>query len=394
MRSFHKSILLFIGIAFCSSACAPAASDADLDMEVTIESMPMAQGAFFPDSFTGGTEKVWFDCTLEVPEGFDPESFALPAVSGLWAIDKDAVYEKYVEGRSGVETYTYPPSDFDPEGVEAYLFQTGDELTGQVSIGSGFSYYDDSGESLRGGDIYPESAEGASRENEVSIGSGDACVAEVKETLAKFAYPVEEYEFSWFSLNAEELEALTQEKLLGVAENIQESLMEDWDVPEDGWSETDNRYTIYAWQYYGGLPVLNHWMSTDMASAKVTYMSAPIRSTYNWQGMIDLSADAPYVFEATGQEAAFLPFPEIASAVVRRYTYLLDLSSEETEEGETEEPVTYSVNRAMLAVRVYLDEKRNYAVEPVWYFEVQSSNRDLQDILFFNALNGKEIYLA
>ena len=110
--------------------------------------------------------------------------------------------------------------------------------------------------------------------------------------------------------------------------------------------------------------------------------------------MIDLAVEAPYAFESTGQKADFLPFPEIASALVRKYTYLLDLSGTETEEKETEEPVTYTVSRAMLALRVYLDEEKTYAAEPVWYFEVQNSSTGYLDVLYFNALTGQEIYLA
>ncbi len=391
MRSFHKSILLFIGIAFCSSACAPAASDADLDMEVTIESMPMAQGAFFPDSFTGGTEKVWFDCALEVPEDFSPEDFELPTVTGLQPTDRDAVYKKYVEGQTVAEEHTFPPSLNQPEGRTVYVFKDGEEIIGEVAIGGGFNC---TVAELIGASVYPESAEGASQENAVAFGSGEYCVSQAKEELAEVSFPVEEYEFYWFSLDAEELDDLTQQILQQAGEGTEDFVLDALDVPAEGWDETANRYRIYAWQQYGGLTVFPLNMSTDEAMAKESYQSAPVSCDYNWQGMTGMYVRAPYAFEPTGQHADFLPFTEIVSAVVRKYTYLLDFSTQDMASGETEETDTYSVTRAKLALRVYLDEGENYAAEPIWYFEVQRSGASKQNILFFNALTGREIYLA
>ncbi|HIS31898.1 MAG TPA: hypothetical protein IAB44_10190 [Candidatus Limivivens intestinipullorum] len=394
MRKRCIFFFLILTLVFSASGCAPESSEEGLDAKLVIESMPVRDGAFFPDSFTGGTETVRFDCELEVSENFDAENFFLPAIPGLRPVDEEAVYEAYVEGRDVGETHEFSPTDYDPKGSTVYVFKTDGETTGEVSISSGFAYFDSFNNAFHGGDIYPESAKGASQENEVAFGSGEECVAQVKETLAGFSFPVEEYEFSWFSLDASDLDALTQEALLGASQEAGEFFADAWDLPEEGWTEADNRYMIYAWQYYSGIPVFLPWMSMDRASAKESYLSAPVSSTFTGLGMIDLAVEAPYAFESTGQKADFLPFPEIASALVRKYTYLLDLSGTETEEKETEEPVTYTVSRAMLALRVYLDEEKTYAAEPVWYFEVQNSSTGYLDVLYFNALTGQEIYLA
>ena len=50
------------------------------------------------------------------------------------------------------------------------------------------------------------------------------------------------------------------------------------------------------------------------------------------------------------------------------------------------------MERAKLAVRVYYDEKQEYAAEPIWYFEVKDGYGN-ETVLIMNAVTGKEIYL-
>lgn len=52
-----------------------------------------SNNSFFPFSYTGGTEKVKYDCVLEIPDGFDPFHFYMPKVSGLQCVDQDEAYK-------------------------------------------------------------------------------------------------------------------------------------------------------------------------------------------------------------------------------------------------------------------------------------------------------------
>ena len=97
-------------------------------------------------------------------------------------------------------------------------------------------------------------------------------------------------------------------------------------------------------------------------------------------GMQALLAEEPYLLEPTDVKADFLSFEEIADRVIEKYERLL-----------LEEGTVYTVERAMLAVRIY-DEASQYGAEPIWYFEV-TNNMTYPEVLMFNAITGEEIYL-
>ena len=186
-------------------------------------------------------------------------------------------------------------------------------------------------------------------------------------------FPVEEFQFYWFSLSGEEHAALEQERLA-------EGSIRAEDVKEGGWTQEDDAYEIYAWQIYQGLPVFPRIMSLNMQVAYENYQKAPVSACFSQNGMQALLAEEPYLLEPTDVKADFLSFEEIADRVIEKYERLL-----------LEEGTVYTVERAMLAVRIY-DEASQYGAEPIWYFEV-TNNMTYPEVLMFNAITGEEIYL-
>lgn len=319
---------------------------------------------FFPSSYTGGTEKVKFDCELEIPDDFDSFHFYLPSVKGLQCIDQNEAYKIGV-GEHEIKDQIVYPKDSDSITDQYYYFLDDDTVVG---IDSGFYLWNDAASCYVRTE--PLNASDASKE-QFDFASADEYIEQIKNKLECMSYPVDELEFSWFSVNENEYREL-EEKY------IANGYIEP-DKKKNEWTEEDNVYEIYAWQKYGGLQVFQQYMTVHMKSAFESYQKAPVSAYCSEKGILSLTAVAPYAFEATGEKAVFLKFPEIAELAAKKYDNLLD---------ET----TYTVERAKLAVRVYYDEKQEYAAEPIWYFEVKDGYGN-ETVLIMNAVTGKEIYL-
>lgn len=337
------------------------------EKNVQMESDLSAEDSLFPKTYTETTEHVKFDCELEIPEEFDAESFYLPIADGVQYLNGDAAYQKYVEGETVAETYEYQSGDPELPDSSHYILADGTS----VSIYGGFSYSRPEASIFR--QVMRESEVGASQEN-FSFGTGEECISQVKEALAEMDFPVEEYAFYWFSLSGEEHAALEEERLA-------EGSIGEENRKEGGWEADESEYEIYAWQMYQGLPVFLHYMSGNMQAAFESYQIAPVTACFSKDGMLSLSAAEPYILEASEERAVFLPFSEIAGKVIEKYDRLL-----------LEEESLYTVERAKLAVRMYVDGQSQYAAEPIWYFEV-NNNMTYTEVLMFNAVTGEEIYL-
>ena len=320
----------------------------------------------FPESYTRGSEHVKFSCELEIPEAFDAENFYLPQASGDRYLDMDAAYQYFVEGKKVAETYLEPSEEPGIPDDNVYFLEDGTS----IFLDGGINYHAPESSVLRR--VMLESEAGASKEN-FAFGTGEECTAQLKDTLAEMDFPVEEFQFYWFSLSGEEHAALEQERLA-------EGSIRAEDVKEGGWTQEDDAYEIYAWQIYQGLPVFPRIMSLNMQVAYENYQKAPVSACFSQNGMQALLAEEPYLLEPTDVKADFLSFEEIADRVIEKYERLL-----------LEEGTVYTVERAMLAVRIY-DEASQYGAEPIWYFEV-TNNMTYPEVLMFNAITGEEIYL-
>lgn len=338
---------------------------AEMKIETNAETQEENLGVpSFPSSYTGGNEKVRFDCTLEIPEGFDPSSFYLPDVTGLQLVDQDAAFQVGV-GEQEIKEQTVEPKSADYIADTYYYYLTDGTM---VCVDTGFYSGNDAASCyIR---TEPANERGASKET-FSFGTAEDFIEQIKNKLSAMSYPVEELQFSWFSLNKSEYQKLEQ------------SYLADGSIEPDrakgDWTEEDNVYEIYAWQMYGGLPVFEQMMTTRVGRAFESYKKAPLQAICSEKGILFLNANAPYRFEPTQEKAAFLEFPEIVSVIEEKYDRTLDDN-------------VYTIYRAKLALRIYLEENQTYAAEPIWYFEVEDDNGGVSLILI-NALTGKEIYL-
>ena len=320
---------------------------------------------FFPSSYTGGTDKITFDCKLEVPEGFDPWNFYMPEVNGLQCIDQEEAYKIRVGEHTVKDKIEYPKEETGDITDRYYYFLDDGTIIG---IDSGYYFHIENDLNSSYTRTSPINEFGTSKE-QFSFGSAEDCIEQIKEELAQMSYPVGELKFDWFSVNKKEYEELEKQY-------IESGLIEP-EKKRDAWTDEDNIYEIYAWQEYGGLQVFQQYMTVHLKNAFEEYSKAAVTARYSENGLLSLIASAPYAFEATDEKAVFLPFPEIASRVEKKYDNLLDEK-------------VYTVKRAKLALRVYYDKKQEYAAEPVWYFEVEDN--DGKTVVFIiNAITGNEI---
>ena len=332
---------------------------------VTVTESNAAKEELFPSSYNKESGNVKFSCQLEVPKEFEPDNFHDSTITGIRYIDRDKAYADYVEGKDIDTEYHYPSDDGIKPDDESYTLKDGTQVV--INGSDGFIYATTDYSTY--GAVMRENEAGASHDN-FDFGSGEDSVGKVRQALSDLSYPVDEYKFNWFSISGEEHKSLQQAALEnGVIGS--ENLQDDW--------TGKNEYEIYAWQIYGGLPVFPQIMTSASRLAWESYKIAPVSATYTENGFISLRADHPYMFEQSDDKVTFLPFDEIANAVAARYENILTDSA-------------YTVNRAKLAYRVYLNEKQQFAAEPIWYFESSDDNGGAE-VLLFNAETGKEIFL-
>lgn len=323
-----------------------------------------SEATFFPVSYEGGTEKVTFDVTLEIPETFDPSDFYLPKVEGLQCVDQEAATKIGVGDQEVKDQLMYPKNE--NYIADQYYYFLADDTT--VGIDTGFSIFKEAASCYA--QAAPQNERDASRET-FSFGTAENYIRQIKEMLSAMDYPTEELRFDWFSVNKDEYQELEKQYL---AENMIEP-----DKTKGEWLDSDNVYEIYAWQVYGGLPVFQEYTTTRIGRAFESYQKAQVSATCSEQGILSLTAIAPYKFVPTQEKAEFLPFSDVAAVVEQKYENLLD-------------EAVYTVYRAKLALRIYYDTAQQYAAEPVWYFEARDSDGK-ETVILVNALTGKEIYM-
>lgn len=370
MRRIYKLFIITMAFVVLLSGCKKTDVETEKTLTETKAEISTEKNGdnsdtpFFPASYEGGTEKVTFDVALEIPEDFGPSDFYLPKVEGLQCVDQEAATKIGVGDQEVKDQLMYPKDE--NYIADQYYYFLADDTT--VSIDTGFSISKEAVSCYS--QAAPLSERGASKET-FSFGTAEDSISQIKEMLSAMDYPTEEFRFDWFSVNKDEYRELEQQYL---AENMIEPGKE-----KGKWSDSDNAYEIYAWQVYGGLPVFQEYMTTRIGRAFESYQRAPVSAICSEQGILSVTAIAPYKFVPTQEKAEFLPFPEVAAVVEQKYENLLD-------------EAVYTVYRAKLALRIYRDTDGQYAAEPVWYFEARNSDGK-ETVILVNALTGKEIYM-
>lgn len=364
MKISIKQVMIAVCLCMCLSGCGKKTENSKAAPESNTEVVSENKN-LFPESYSEQTEKIKFECQLEIPENFDASNFHVPVIKGVTYIEPETVYSKYVEGQVVIEEYHDEPTSENQKVNDTYILEDGT----LIGIDGGFIYYTPKA-SIYGNVV--RASERSAPKDDFLFATGDSCVEQVKEELKVIGCPVDEFEFGWFSTSGEDYAILEQRA-------VDDGMLDSQNVNPDGWTEADNAYEIYGWQTYEGLPVFPPMMTSAMTRAIESYKKAPVSALYTEQGMLSLAlTEPPYVFEPSGKASEFMAFPQIADVLIQKYNDLLDDD-------------TYTVTRAKLALRTYFDEKQELAAEPIWYFEVAYG--DAMEVVLVNAVTATEIFL-
>ncbi len=364
-----KVIAICMSVMMCMTGCGDDTKKAstDLNEETDVVSVENGNTNFFPKTYSEQIGNVKFDCTLEIPENFDALNFHMPKVNGYSFMDNEKIYQTYVEGKEIKEEYHDQVEADDQNAYDTYILSD-DTLIG---ITGSFLYY-------RSADT---AYQNASREDEngapkdtFRFGSAEDCISDLKSRLKEVGCPVEQYQFDWFSTSGEEHASLE-------AELVETQMLDSQKRKQDGWSEADDSYDIYAWQTYEALPVFPVVLTMSKRYIGDTYKKAPLTAIYTAQGALSISLSSPpFAFEKTDEKAQFLPFGDIADVISAKYDELLE-----------NEDTVHTVTSAKLVLRTYYNESQRIEAEPVWYFQVSDGTNT--ESLLVQAITGEEIPL-
>lgn len=384
MKKGLKQGMIALSVCMCLGGCGKEAGEITATTDTNTEEVAQMAADndqsestdYFPESYSEQTEKVKFDCLLEVPENFKASEFRVPIIKGSFGIDAEAAYAKYVEGKVITEEYHDPATGENDDVRGTYVLEDG-TLVGIGVEEGGFIYTTPKASTYR---TVVRATERSAPKDNLAFATGDNCTEQVREELKAIGWPMDEFQFGWFSTSGEDYAILEQRAL-------DDGAIDSQNAKQDGWTEADDAYEIYGWQVYEGLQVFPTWMTTGMSRAVENYQKAPVSALYTEQGILNLSLTyPPYIFEASDEISQLLPFSEIADVLIQKYNDLLD-------------DAVYTVFRAKLVLRTYFDEKQQLTAEPVWYFEVTngSSREFLQggsvEVVLVNAVTGMEIFL-
>lgn len=360
-----KSRIIAMAVAFvlCIPGCAGGNNEAIQKDSVETEAAVQAETVVFPESYTYQSDKVKFECSLELPEEIKGQPVQEVTVKGKIYTNREKTYAAFVEGKEIKEEHTIPEMDTLPEDdiytlTDAYV-SIGPEC---IYASNNFSYYSQLG-------LWDDMQSYA--DDKVSFGAPEACVTDLEKLLSDFGYPAEDFSFSFKPASAQTMKRVEQDLV------EQEYIQGNKQKAE--WTEEDDVYIIYSYQHCEGIPVFHEYMNLGQQLAYDTPSGAPVHAIYSSRGLENLYVSVVYEFEKTGKTLELKSFDEIAKVLQVKFESLLNER-------------TYLVNRAKLYMRVYFDENQNYVAEPVWYFEI-IDDEAANSVVLVNAVTGKEIYL-
>lgn len=325
------------------------------------------KGSIFPVSYENEDDRVKFQCELEIPQDMTTRSLKAGMVKNKIYADAEKAYARFVDGKEVREKHTNPPSDGLPE-TNIYIMED-DSYAG---IGDTFSYstaeanfYSNAGvNALEKYEFYEE--------NPVTFAKPEECIEEIKSILSEIGFPMEEFTFNSYPVSGKEMEMVEGQR---VSEGL---IMSEQKKSE--WTDEDDGYFIYAYQKFENLPIFHEFMSISNQLAFDTPDGAPIQALYTTRGIEQLlSVMAVYDIERTDESLTLKNFDEIAAVVAEKFNSILN-------------DAQYVVNRAKLFEMVRMNQKQEYEVLPVWYFEV-AENGESKSVTLVDAVTGKEIYL-
>lgn len=80
MRKGLRQAMIVLGICMCLGGCE---KETEAKTEPEGETVQSEDGDFFPESYSEETEKVKFECVVNVPEKFEVTNFHAPIIKGV-----------------------------------------------------------------------------------------------------------------------------------------------------------------------------------------------------------------------------------------------------------------------------------------------------------------------
>lgn len=325
-----------------------------------------SEGEAFPVKYEAERERVFFQCELENPEGFNTKSLHKETFKNSFYPDPEKAYQVFVGDKNVEEKHTTPPDGDIPE-ENYYIMEDGSSLGIGNSLSHGtldFQRYSQIG-------VYSDEYRQIYMRNQVSFAQPEACIQEVKDKLSEIGYQADNFEFASYPLSVEDMKAAEEG-------HVQAGLLEEG-LKNKEWTSQDEAYYIYAFQKAQGLPVFHKLMNIGQQMAFDTPDSAPIQAIYSARGLEYLSVMEVYDLEETQESVALKDFEEIAAVLEEKYNSILN-------------DAKYTVNRAKLYEMVRTNQEQEEEVLPVWYFEV-AENDTTKSVALVDAQTGREIYI-
>lgn len=319
-----------------------------------------------PEKYITDGKRISFDCEVEISTEYRERRIPELEVKGYFLPDIEKIYQKYVAGKEISENHIVENGSRPEIKEEYYLLEDGSD----VAMGSVFMYYTDMAKKYLQAGIFSVENIDKFSEKDLEYKTAQEAIEIVRDDLKEFGYVTEEVDFQSYAVSSEELRAISEQR-------VSEGRMDE----AYDWKSEDDVYAIWGTQLYKDIPVLDESKSAGGTMTKDVPNSAPIMAIYSRRGVEEIKAANVYLylFEATGNEIFIKSFEEIVKTVQKKYDNIITDS-------------IYTVKKARLYQRVFINERQEYSVEPVWYFEISENGNDSK-VMLVNAVDGKEIIL-
>ena len=249
-----------------------------------------------------------------------------------------------------------------------YVGANGESLTiNNTSIGFATKFYVYVSNAFRLQQGYSDyNADKYELDKDFGFASRQQAFEDVRQSLQMMGIDVEN-EYKCYVLEHSMLQS--EEYVMDINGNVDQSNY------KGSWTQDDDSYYFVINQKYGDTPAYHVFYDNFPLIADE---NAPIQVLYNKNGIQFLQLEK--VFSFSEQEGIYdlKPFEEIVEVIENKYGMLLDGS-------------TYSVNQATLYYMENETSDGQYAVSPVWIFNIvdNEDGKALQDVV--NAQTGEEI---
>ena len=234
IRGFSLILCAYSVLAGCNK------STVDVKEKAGEEIVSMEKAEYsFPEKYekTSDSEKVKFNCELEVPENIKGQAISTVDVKGLYSCDREKAWTIFGEGKEIIEK-PETPVDEGRAPEDYYLFANDESL----DINEGITYGSSNSKYYSYIGAQSSDNQAVFEETEVSFKSGEECITEFKKIIDELGYHSEDFIFSCYPLNFQIMKKLEEQYL-------QEGYLAE-EKRKESWSQEDDAYFIYAYQKY------------------------------------------------------------------------------------------------------------------------------------------------